>query len=57
MTLNRRKGTLFTDREGRRVRMDIEEKKLVRFWQVEGVLASWFWFSFGCCGVGVELGG
>lgn len=57
MTLNRRKGTLFTDGEGRRVRMDIEEKKLVRFWQVEGVLASWFWFSFGCCGVGVELGG
>ena len=32
MTLKRRKSTLFTDLEGREVRMGVQEKELVREW-------------------------
>lgn len=50
MTLDRRKGTLCTDLEGRGVRMGTEEKKLVRFGKLRKFLPHVFCFLLNAVG-------
>ena len=49
-TLKRRKSTLFTDLEGRGVRMGVQEKELVRFGKLREVLPHGFCFLLDAVG-------